>query len=69
MNTTLNHADLSKSYLEPLLAGDRDVCRKLIESALDDGRRPPTSCSPAGLADDGTAPDRCTAKTGSASAA
>ena len=29
--------DLTKSYLEPLLAGDRAACRKLIDSALECG--------------------------------
>ncbi len=33
-------ANLSRSYLEPLLAGDRTVCRAIIEKALSSGITP-----------------------------
>lgn len=33
-------AALAKSYLEPLLAGDRDAARKLIDGALAEGHEP-----------------------------
>jgi methanogenic corrinoid protein MtbC1 len=34
---SLNQTNLSKNYLEPLLAGDRNACRALIEQALGHG--------------------------------
>jgi methanogenic corrinoid protein MtbC1 len=34
---TLVDSNLSRSYMEPLLAGDRNGCRKVIESALANG--------------------------------
>jgi methanogenic corrinoid protein MtbC1 len=34
LSLTLNNTSLAQSYLEPLLAGDRLACRKLVEEAL-----------------------------------
>lgn len=40
LNPSLAESNLTKSYLEPLIAGDRDACRKLIEGALSVGITP-----------------------------
>ena len=38
--TPLNHTNLAKNYLEPLLAGDREACRKIIDQAVSCGITP-----------------------------
>ena len=37
MSLSKSHGGLSANYLAPLLAGERDACRKIIQSALEGG--------------------------------
>ena len=40
LTPSLNQTNLARAYLEPLLTGDRQACRKLIDETLDCGVEP-----------------------------